>query len=355
MVLLKNKVNKLFVYGTLMQGEKRAELLKEWKITDAFEIPGTLYDTGRGYPAADFSKTDNTVYGELYLYGGENLEDELNFLDDVEGVSSSLYSRRILNRCGHNFYTYEMSSELYRLKERFNVVREGNWRRTGSLSHSSISEFASNFESSQSERYKKFPANSDAEFIYLKGEMPVLIVSAHATSHMRKGSMKVHEKYTAAINIILNALSGVHSLYTVYASEQDSNYYKDTKLKNCIRDTVSKQDIRFVLDIHGTGSYRKFGIYPGIGKNKEFLDGQEFMYTSLRDILLNHGITLGGTEVFPAYRQYTVSRFVYEQLGIPAMQVEINKKYREPETNSNLFEKLIYSLREYINGINRSI
>ncbi|NIT14117.1 MAG: hypothetical protein GTN99_07750, partial [Candidatus Dadabacteria bacterium] len=52
-------INKLFVYGTLLQGESRNHWLSDWKLIDAFEIGGTLYDTGHGYPAADFLYSDD--------------------------------------------------------------------------------------------------------------------------------------------------------------------------------------------------------------------------------------------------------------------------------------------------------
>ena len=126
-------------------------------------------------------------------------------------------------------------------------------------------------------------------------------------------------------------------------------------MKEYIREVVSRYDIKFVLDIHGTGSYRKFDIYPGIGNNGGFINGNRFLITELEKVLIKNNIKLGGTDVFPAYRQHTVSRFVNSELEIPAMQIEINKKFRDPESDSHLFDKLINTLVEYLKTVSRSI
>jgi len=46
---------KLFVYGTLLSGEPLHSRLSGCKLISAFEVPGRLYDTGAGYPAAKFA------------------------------------------------------------------------------------------------------------------------------------------------------------------------------------------------------------------------------------------------------------------------------------------------------------
>ena len=110
-----------------------------------------------------------------------------------------------------------------------------------------------------------------------------------------------------------------------------------------------------MIDIHGTGSYRKFDLYPGIGRNDEFINGHSFFISELERVLFNNSIRLGGRNVFPAYRQHTVSRFVNSGLGIPAMQIEINQRYRNPISDKILFEKLIHSLAGYIGNISKLI
>ncbi len=348
-------INKLFVYGTLLQGEPRNHLLADWNLIDAFETDGVLYDTSIGYPAADFLDKKSKIFGEIYLYNKDDFESNLHAIDLEEGIEQNLFERIVLESNGLRFYSYNISEKLNSSKNTFSQIHSGNWRQYGSITHNNISSFAMNFERAQSTRYKEFPKRGIKDFVFIRGTVPILITSAHATAHKRKGKLKAQELYTGAINVLLNSISGVHSLYTIYASEIDSNYCRTTELKEYIREVVSRYDIKFVLDIHGTGSYRKFDIYPGIGNNGEFINGNRFLITELEKVLIKNSIKPGGTDVFPAYRQHTVSRFVNSELEIPAMQLEINKKYRDPESDGYLFENLIGTLVEYLANVSKSI
>jgi len=348
-------INRLFVYGTLLQGEIRNNLLADWHLIDTLETEGTLYDTDFGYPAADFSDKKGKIFGEIYHCDKDDIEAKLHAIDLEEGVSKNLFERIIIESNGLKFFAYNISDKLRSTKNSYSQIISGNWRKYGSITPNNISSFAINFEKTQSKRYRVFPASDFSSFVYIKGDKPILIVSSHATAHKREGKLKSQEIYTGAISVILNSVSGVHSLYTIYASQFDSNYCETTELKQYIGKLVSRYKIKFVLDIHGTGSYRKFDIYPGIGKTDEFLNGYRFLMTDLEKVLNENNIKIGGTDVFPAYRQHTVSRFVNSELKIPSMQIEINKKYRDPESDSHLFEKLINTLVEYLKTVSRSI
>ena len=50
-------MTRLFVYGTLTPDGGAWELLEPWTVGEvtADAVPGVLYDTGRGYPAATFA------------------------------------------------------------------------------------------------------------------------------------------------------------------------------------------------------------------------------------------------------------------------------------------------------------
>jgi len=348
-------INKLFVYGTLLQGELRNNLLADWHLINAFETEGTLYDTNFRYPAADFSDKKGKIFGEIYHCDKDDIEAKLGTIDLEEGVSKNLFERITIESNDSKFFAYNLCSKLEPSKNSYSQISSGNWRQYGSITPNNISSFAINFEKAQSKRYRVFPEDTFSSFVHIKGDKPILIVSSHATAHKREGKLKAPEFYTGAISVILNSISGVHSLYTIYASQFDSNYCQATELKEYIREIVRRYNIKFVLDIHGTGSYRKFDLYPGIGKYGEFLNGNKPLITELEKVLNENNIKIGRTDVFPAYRQHTVSRFANSELGIPAMQIEINKKYRDPESDSHLFDKLINTLFEYLKTVSKSI
>lgn len=88
---------KVFVYGTLRNGERNAYHLNG--TTCLYEqawVNGALYDTERGYPVMYLNESGNTsqkVYGEIYDVNDDTLE----ALDDLEGYvpgqSENLYER----------------------------------------------------------------------------------------------------------------------------------------------------------------------------------------------------------------------------------------------------------------------
>lgn len=86
---------RVFVYGTLRQGEVNHSLLKQAKcLARQAWTNGVLYDTTCGYPAM-VRDNEERVYGEVY----EISEDQLRRLDELEGYTGNqtedLYDRVI--------------------------------------------------------------------------------------------------------------------------------------------------------------------------------------------------------------------------------------------------------------------
>ena len=346
-----SKIRKLFVYGTLLQGEIRGGNLGDCQLILALELPGRLYNTGRGYPAAVFDKSSKTkVHGELYALP-ENAENKLKELDEIEGVSSGLYVRKAIKFQGQEFYFYEAGALLQRIIKEENLIKSGSWRRYGSVALSNPIRFALNFEVEHSKRYGEFPPDNFPHFVFQRGDIPVLVTAPHATRHVRMGKPKYEEEYTGAVALLLHILTGCHALYTHYASKIDPNYYDNSPFKVGLEEVVKKFNIRFALDLHGTISRSKHDIYPGIGNEEEFLLGNGIYFKKLEGLAKSNGLNLGGKEVFSASRQNTVTKFVAKKLRTPAIQLEISGRLRKPEVDKESFMKLVEFLRLLIESV----
>ena len=85
----------VFVYGTLMPGRLRWPLIELQATTHRrAAVPGRLFDTGQGWPAALFdADAATTVPGVLVELRPEWLADLLAELDLVEGVDTGHYER----------------------------------------------------------------------------------------------------------------------------------------------------------------------------------------------------------------------------------------------------------------------
>ncbi len=105
----------LFVYGTLRLGDVRWPLLAPYVASPTpqpDEVDGTLYDTGRDYPAARFG-TGGTIRGEVFAIRDERLDECLAHMDVVEGTVAGLYRRlALVTSSGRAVWAYEYGEGL---------------------------------------------------------------------------------------------------------------------------------------------------------------------------------------------------------------------------------------------------
>ncbi len=348
------RINKIFVYGTLLQGEGLCHYMSDCMLLQTLEIPGSLYDTNRGYPTAVFDEgADTCITGELYVM--ENPPKKIRELDELEMTGASQYNRLILNYNGMEFYTYEAGDGLKQYCSAIYQIDTGNWRRHSSFCFSNPAGFALAFEDRQKYLYRE-PVTLDADgLIYQRGETPVLICAPHSSVHERMGKLKRQEFYTGALAVMLHALCDCHVLYTNRVLDKDPNYYDDSSFKTRLSAILGVGEIKFLIDLHGTGPERDEDVYPGVGANKEFLLDWPKYFDELRSSGELNGISIGGEDVFPAAKQMTVTKYAARQLGVPSIQLEINRRLREPEQSPLEFVKLTKFLKDFIERLSNLI
>ena len=90
----------LFAYGTLLPGEPRWSFLAPFVLDEGTpaEVPGWLFDTGRGYPAARFAwePTESAaplIHGRAFALDPARVDEAWRVLDEVEGAVAGLYRR----------------------------------------------------------------------------------------------------------------------------------------------------------------------------------------------------------------------------------------------------------------------
>ena len=340
-------IDKIFVYGTLLRGEERSCYMLGCRLSEILEVPGSLYDTGRGYPAALFDDgSDRAVSGELYTM--EDPSSRIEELDRVEGTLSGLFRRSTIKYPNSEFYCYEAGPLLNETAADENRILSGSWRTHSSLAFTDPVDFALRFETHLKDSYKEHPGEDSDGIHYIRGHIPVLVTAPHATAHVRMGKLKRQEFYTGALAVLLHSLTGCHALYTGRLSSLDPNYTDESPFKAKLSEIAGRCGLEFQIDIHGTGSERPRDVFPGVGMNSEFLNGRSESLFELSQAAQSNGISLGSTDVFPAARQMTVTRFSATRLGVPSMQLEINRDLRRPEIAPADFVKLVNFLKEFI-------
>ena len=338
----------LFVYGTLLKGEHANHLLRDCILTGYTHTSGILYDTGFGFPALDYqTNSSSPVYGELYRLPRDNgkLIRELDLYEDTE---NGIFERAKVNIEGKESFIYQLKDPGI-----FNTrieIESGSWLCYNSEIKEDPLSFALKFEQSHKFYYRRLSQDSN---IFLPGSSGTVVSAPHSTNHVRFGRLKIFERYTAALSALLHSITGACSLYTNSVSISDPNYYDNCGFKETLSEIAKNKRYEFLLDIHGTEEKRDHDIYPGIGKNNEFLLGQTFILDKLYETAAEFGISCGSTERFPASKQQTVTKYGATRLNIPSMQLEINRKFRQPEKYPERFLSLVGFLREFLGKIKK--
>jgi hypothetical protein len=187
------------------------------------------------------------------------------------------------------------------------------------------------------------PTNGQSPFVHEPGQLPILLSAPHGTAHRRNGRVKAEEGFTSALARLVAAETGAHVLYTQFLSPDDPNYEPDTPYKTALRRIVQKYGICFVLDIHGMSDRHGFGLALGTMNGRscprqeplilQTLQTHGFhqstkaevrQYDRLRwdHFVLNHSRFTGGVI------NHTVTKFVVEELGVAAVQIELCSSLR---------------------------
>lgn len=113
-------MNQVFVYGTLKPGHHNWQHLEPYtNRTRTATATGTLYDTGYGWPAAQFAGT-NPIPGYIVDIRYIHLNQAIAVLDHIEGVEHGLFDRVTIQVDGVKCWAYEWPSEV----DRFNLISE---------------------------------------------------------------------------------------------------------------------------------------------------------------------------------------------------------------------------------------
>ncbi|MFP5486853.1 MAG: gamma-glutamylcyclotransferase [Acidimicrobiia bacterium] len=117
-------ISHLFVYGTLRPGDVRWPLLEPWVVDVGVDdtVPGLLFDTGLGYPAAVFGD-EGTIVGRTYALRAGTIDEALHRIDDEEDTVLGLYRRvEVLTGRGRRAWAYQYGTGL-----ELTPIPSGDW------------------------------------------------------------------------------------------------------------------------------------------------------------------------------------------------------------------------------------
>ena len=194
---------------------------------------------------------------------------------------------------------------------------------------------------------KRVNPKQEVPFWVSGGTLPVLVSAPHAVRHFRQKKIKISDEFTGSIVYLLNKLTGCHAIATTKLYGGDPNIDNPCIYKQRIAEICKTEKVKMVLDLHGVARVREFDVDLGTNGGKTLLGKPKVLET------LDHHFQVFGLgrishDFFAASGPNTITNYVSSELGIPAVQVEINKQFRVPGQNAQGFYRLLGALVESI-------
>lgn len=197
---------------------------------------------------------------------------------------------------------------------------------------------------------KRVNPKQEEPFWISAGKLPVLLSAPHAVRHYRQKKIKMSDQFTGSIVYLLARLTNCHAIAASKLYGGDPNFDAPCIFKEKIAELCTGRKVKLVLDIHGAAREREFDVDFGSNRGKNLL-GKPIILESLQRSFQDFGLSRISHDYFAASGPNTVANYVARELGIPAIQIEINKHYRVPAQNPQGFHRLLGALAESINKL----
>lgn len=174
------------------------------------------------------------------------------------------------------------------------------------------------------------------------GETPVIITSAHGIGQKKRKGWKFAEHFTRGIAKYVSKKTDCYYLVKNRDTGIDPNKDNHDEFKSILLSLIEKNHIKMAIDIHGAKQDWDFDVEIGT------LDGQTIDAKTVNKLIacLNkNGIKK--IAMNDPFKGGDITRSVHEQAGIPCLQLEINRNFRNLRKINNL-KKLCKALTEFV-------
>ena len=190
----------------------------------------------------------------------------------------------------------------------------------------------------------KYENEENNELVSVRiGKYPVLLTSVHSILQLDKNDIKkLNEPFTKSIAKYVANVCDIGYVIKNIDDGNDSNHVEFDKYKNKLIDIINKEKIRLVIDIHGASEKRNFDVELGTLNN---LSADFSTINELKESFIENGIK--NIKINELFLGGKVTQSIFLCTNSEAVQLEINKRYRDIQNEKNL-EQLCNSLIKFI-------
>lgn len=191
----------------------------------------------------------------------------------------------------------------------------------------------------------------DNGYRIIPGDRPILLTVPHAVPHLRPGYSwrwpKAAEDHTELVAQRLRGMTGAWLIIPVGIQERDPNWFSNSPYTAAATETIQRNDLQLVVDIHGAPSIRTslvdydFWDDPqGLNRRSEFA-----LLKSFQD----HGFSEKDIRRYDSHIRHpsTIAGLVTSHLNRPAVQVEIDYNLRR--STHPRHQNMLNALAAFIN------
>ena len=189
------------------------------------------------------------------------------------------------------------------------------------------------------------------DYIIKKGSIPILFTAPHTMEQVSgDGVKKLSEPYTKAIALYLNKYFDVNAIVKINDTGSDSNKDNRDEFKKELIRFVKDNNIRLVIDLHGSSIDRDFDVEFGTMNN---LSADYSTVKELSEAFTENGIT--NVKYNDPFKGGAITQYLYGIQDVDVIQIEINRRFRDYNNLDNInklcncFEKFIKQYNKYIN------
>lgn len=199
-------------------------------------------------------------------------------------------------------------------------------------------------------KFDEYNNKTNESFKYIKGKEKIILSAPHSVSHFRKGKIKAKDSHTGTIAILLQNALNCNCIYKTKNCNDDANYDIENNLyKNELIEIINKNQIKFLLDIHGAKEGQGFDIDVGTS-NYNNLNNKKDYASQIVKLGKKYNLNVTIDKVFKASTLHTIANSINAQTKVSCMQIEISKKYRNLENFDNV-KVLLNFLEEFLKKI----
>ena len=186
-------------------------------------------------------------------------------------------------------------------------------------------------------------SNYSMPYIIKIGLLPVIITAPHTVKQIKKdGTVKLSEPFTKAIAMYIANNLDTSFLIKTQDTGIDANSDNKEAFKETLLQIIKSQNIKLLIDIHGSKKERNFDIEFGTLNN---LSADNSTLKELENTFKEHNIN--NIVYNEPFKGGGITKYIYGNTDIDVIQIEINQKFRDINNIDNL-KKVCDSLISFI-------